>query len=300
MVPYMKAKKPRGIYKRGNIYWIMYADKYGVMHYESTKSTNRNDAEILLLQRRTTIKEGKEINKPVKHTFQELIAEYTIWAERQRGFIRKQRIMKQLSLKFHNQDLSKFNTHQLEQFQTERLNKGNKPATVNRLMATFSHMFTKANDWGWIEDSVLRNVRKAKKLPENNKRLKYLSPEEINTLLNFCDKNLRPIVATAINTGMRKSNILNLTWEQIDLRNGFILLDMTKNGERHEVPINDTLRSTLQSVPRRFGIPYVFINPETDKHTRISRRALKQPVIAQDCMISDSMTSDMHTPHFWL
>jgi integrase len=54
---------------------------------------------------------------------------------------------------------------------------------------------------------------------------------------------------------MRKGNILNLKWEQVDLKNGFILLDITKNGERHEIPINNTLWATLLSLQRRLDIP---------------------------------------------
>ena len=43
-----------------------------------------------------------------------------------------------------------------------------------------------------------------------------------------------------------KAEILNLKWEQLDLKHGFILLDVTKSGERREIPINDTLMRTLQ------------------------------------------------------
>jgi integrase len=40
---------------------------------------------------------------------------------------------------------------------------------------------------------------------------------------------------------------------------------MTKNGERREIPINDTLRATLTGLTRRLDIPYVFYNPITGK-----------------------------------
>jgi len=64
---------------------------------------------------------------------------------------------------------------------------------------------------------------------------------------------------------MRKGNILNLKWEQVDLKHGFILLDVTKNGERHEIPINNTLRATLLSLQRRLDIPYCFYDKATGK-----------------------------------
>lgn len=62
---------------------------------------------------------------------------------------------------------------------------------------------------------------------------------------------------------MRRGEILSLKWENVDLKHGFILLDKTKNGERREIPINDTLRSTLEGLPRRLDGGYVFYDPST-------------------------------------
>jgi integrase len=110
-------------------------------------------------------------------------------------------------------------------------------------------------------------VRKVKLLQENNKRLRYLSREQCQALINACDAHARPIVVMALNTGMRKGEILKLKWENVDLQNNFILLnqDQTKNAERKEIPINSTLRESLKSVTRRLDIPYVFYNPKTEK-----------------------------------
>jgi integrase len=99
----------------------------------------------------------------------------------------------------------------------------NKPATINNLMRTLKHAFTKAADWNWISDETLKQVRKVKLLQENNRRLRYLSKEECHVLINTCSDHLKPIVITAINTGMRKSEILSLKWPQVDLKHGFIL-----------------------------------------------------------------------------
>jgi len=60
---------------------------------------------------------------------------------------------------------------------------------------------------------------------------------------------------------MRKEEILSLEWENhIDLRHGFILLDVTKNGERRQIPITPMLRGTLQGIVRRVVVPYVFVD----------------------------------------
>lgn len=47
-----------------------------------------------------------------------------------------------------------------EQYQTDKPNMGNKPATANRLIATLFHMFTKAVEWDMVEEELLKRMRK--------------------------------------------------------------------------------------------------------------------------------------------
>jgi integrase len=174
-----------------------------------------------------------------------------------------------------------FNTRLIERYQTDRLQEGrktikikvdngciekhipNKPATINRHIATIKHMFTKAVEWDMVEEETLKRIRKSKLLEENNRRLRYLYKEECQALVNACSNHLTPIVITALNTGMRRGEILSLKWENVDLNHGFILQDKTKNGKRREMPINDTLRATLTGIQRRLDVPYVFYDPST-------------------------------------
>jgi len=58
---------------------------------------------------------------------------------------------------------------------------------------------------------------------------------------------------------------LNLTWDHVDLKHGFILLNVTKNDERREIPINKTLRETLTGLTRRLDVPFLFFDPATGK-----------------------------------
>jgi integrase len=75
---------------------------------------------------------------------------------------------------------------------------------------------------------------------------------------------------------MRKGEILNLKWDNVDLKHGFILLDVTKNGDRREIPINETLRFTLQDMTRRLDAPYVFYDVDTGNPSRTSSGHLKR------------------------
>jgi integrase len=252
----------RGLYKRGRIWWVCYKSIDERVVRVSTEKADHDEAVDFLLKRKAEVKAGiePEHKNITNYIFNELVAEYIKWAERQKCFKSKIYLINQLAEAYGSLPLRRFNSMLLEQYQTERLNKGNKPATANRLIATISHMFTKAVEWDMVEEEILKRIRKVKMLPENNKRLRYLSKDECQTLIKTCQGNTKAIVITALNTGMRKGEILSLRWDNLDLKHGFILLnqDQTKNSERREIPINDTLRGVLQGITRRLDIPYVF------------------------------------------
>ncbi|OGP12917.1 MAG: hypothetical protein A2052_02090 [Deltaproteobacteria bacterium GWA2_54_12] len=266
--------KAKGLYKRGNVWWIRYAGLDGKIRFESGGESFRG-AQDLLTDRKKEIKEGKEPipkKRIANHLFKELSEHYKTWGEgRQKGFVTKRYHIAQLDELFGNIPLRAFATRFVEEWQTKRM-ADNKPATVNRLLATLKHMFTKAVEWEMVDEDTLKRVRRVKLLSENNRRLRYLSKEECKALINACSPHVRPIVITALNTGMRKEEILSLEWEKhIDLRHSFILLDKTKNGERREVPINNTLREVLQGIVRRIDSPYVFIDGEGKRFKDVKR-----------------------------
>jgi integrase len=258
----------KGLYKRGKVWWLRYSDGFGKVVRESSKTTNFKEALVKLEDQRKAIRDGKEpdpIKRIPNYTFSQLAEEYIKWCERQRSFRSKRGFILQLVETFGNIPLKHFTTKLLEQYQTERLQKGNKPATANRLIATLKHCIHKGYQWEMLSEETLKRIRQVKLLEENNRRLRYLSKEECQSLINTCHGNTKDIVITAVNTGMRKGEILGLTWDNVDLKHGFILLHMTKNGERREIPINDTLRSVFQSITRRLDIPYVFYDSVTGK-----------------------------------
>ncbi len=256
----------KGIYKRGNVWWIRYAGPDGRIRFESSNSKTFKEAQVMLNDRRKEVDEGKEpipLKKIANHSFKELAEHYLLWAVRQKAFRSKKGFVEQLMNTFANCPLRRFTTMAVEEYQTKVITKGNTPATANRHLATLKHMFTKAVEWEMVEEESLKRVQKVKLLAENNKRLRYLSKEECNSLINQCLPHLKPIVKTALNTGMRKGEILSLEWEKnVDLKHGFILLSDTKNGERREIPINLTMRETLQRLVRRIDSPYVFVDGE--------------------------------------
>lgn len=136
------------------------------------------------------------------------------------------------------------------------------PATVVRYLAALSHSFTIAvNEWEWVDLNPVSKVRKPK---EPRGRVRYLKPQERKKLLKICSesksRHLYPVVVLALSTGMRQSEILNLTWSDLDFRRQRITLENTKNGEIRVVPLVGHAKETLQQLSkvRRIDTDLIF------------------------------------------
>jgi integrase len=116
-------------------------------------------------------------------------------------------------------------------------------------------MFKRAITWGKALENPATHLRP---LRTNNRRLRYLSHEEIGRLLSAADEMLCPMVLVALHTGLRRGEQFSLTWQDIDFRLGVLRVLHTKNGERREIPMSRTLRDTLERLPRRLGSDHVF------------------------------------------
>ena len=200
---------------------IIYAKRYSEL-LEELKGKNR-------LETYLAVQEQKE--KERGYLFEELAKRYVEFIQgRLKSCYNLKGFIKKLSERFKNRYLDSFTMQDLELLQNDYIKRGLSIAYANRLTATLKRMFTKAADWEMINEGVLKRVWKAKQLKGETKRLKYLTEEEAQRLINNSDRFLKPIVIIALNTGMRKSEILKLTWDRVDLKNRIILLDKTKNG----------------------------------------------------------------------
>ena len=157
---------------------------------------------------------------------------------------------------FKGKYLFEITSQMIEKYKATRLEKV-APATVNRELACLKHMFTKAIDWGFVKANPAKGVKRLKEPPG---RLRYLKTEEVEALLRACSDNIRPIVVIALNTGMRKSEILNLKWSDVDLKNLKITVINAKNNESRMIPINQTLYQELLELSQKANGEYVFSN----------------------------------------
>ena len=128
--------------------------------------------------------------------------------------------------------------------------------TINHELICLSHIFRMAVRWGYVNQNPVSSVEKlkvAKRFP------RYLSLEEIDRLLYACrGMYIYPIVMTAIHTGMRKSELLNLWWSDVDFENREISIQPkkdwhTKNYRSRKAYMTPVLYETLRE-HRRFHV----------------------------------------------
>jgi integrase len=164
-----------------------------------------------------------------------------------------------------------------ERLLAERTKRGKlrSPSTVVRYLAVLSHAFSVAlREWDWVSDNPLRKVSKPK---EPRGRVRFLDDGERDRLLHACRASdnalLYPIVVLAIATGMRRGELMHLSWRQIDFTRNTITLHETKNGERHAVPLVGLARELIHQLhlTRRSDTDLIFPSAKFAKPVDITR-----------------------------
>lgn len=122
------------------------------------------------------------------------------------------------------------------------------PSTVVRYIAALSHVFTIGiKEFGWLESSPVSKIKKPR---EPSGRVRFLSDEERQQLLTACKNSYSPflyiVVVLAISTGMRQSEIMHLTWQQVDLQRRQIILEKTKNKTCRTIPLANLALDLLE------------------------------------------------------
>lgn len=208
------------------------------------------DARKWIQDTESAIREGRyfKTSEAKKHTVKELIERYTkeILPRKPKSIIDQQ-----IQLAWWKDNMGSFLLSDIAsilivEYRSKLLSEPSKRgdikrsnSTANRYCAVLSHCFTTAvKEWGWMQENPFLKI---KKLPEPRGRVRFLSNEEREKLLQACQESQNPflyiLVVLAISTGARKMEIASLKWKDVDLQRGLITLHDTKNGERRALPL---------------------------------------------------------------
>jgi len=158
--------------------------------------------------------------------------------------------------------LSDINAWEIEKWRNKRLAEGIKAATTNRQINTIKGCLSRAVEWGVIDS---HDLRKVKTLTVDNSKVRYLSKDEETRLRESLKSReadfLEVIVLVAMNTGMRKGELLLLEWSHIDFENKILTVDFqnAKSGSTRHLPLNTQAFNTLKQWQQQTGgIGFVF------------------------------------------
>ena len=166
----------------------------------------------------------------------------------------------------------------VERRRAEMMKEMRSNATINRRFTTLKSAMSRAVEWELIEK---HDLNKVKKLRVDNSRVRYLSFEEEEALKRalhardyrikkdrengnkhrrqrgyplladlssqtFVD-HIEPLIILAMNTGMRKGELLSLTWADINFEREFVTVkaDNAKSGKARHIPLNQKAKSAL-------------------------------------------------------
>ena len=175
--------------------------------------------------------------------------------------------IKTLKQYFGDKELINYSSKDIDDYKSFRMQTV-KPATVNRELSTLRHLFNLAKRWKkFFGDNP---VSVSGLLREDNLRKRVLLLDEEARFLECSAQHLRPIIMTALYTGLRKSEILSLVWKNVDFNNNIIIIPSFNNKSKKEktVPLSSILRKLLLELKLKNSSvsEYVFLD---DKESNI-------------------------------
>ena len=241
-----------GVYTRGDRegYWISWIDAQGRRRFRKTNAQSLTQARTARASELVRVEQAKLLGfaPPGRDSFEDLAARYLSYQKARltaKAYEREKGIVGNRLKPFFAVKVAALRRVDVQRYVTARSGKAS-PYSVQKELNALKHMLRLAVEWEIIPVNPAQGI-KTPKAPAG--RVRYLQPTELRTLLEASPEWLRPIVAMAALTGMRRGEILGLRWLDVDMVNHRVLLPQTKNGEGRIVYLNESASAVVRSLP---------------------------------------------------
>lgn len=185
---------------------------------------------------------------------------------------RESGLLKNHLIPYYSGQLANIRREKVQSYVTKRLGEAS-PYTVQKELNTLKHMLTLAKEWELIPVNPAEDVKGPKTPPG---RVRYLQPTELIELLHASPEWIRPIIILAVATGMRRGEIVGLTWSMYDSTSESFFIPLTKNNESKVVYLNKIGQVGLGLIERREDTDKLFPELSAGQVSNAFSRACKK------------------------
>jgi excisionase family DNA binding protein len=166
---------------------------------------------------------------------------------------------------FKDRLIQSITSQDIERYKAHRKADGVKLTTVNKCVQILSKVFNCGIVWGYSGQNPVKGVKKFSEEPFRRKRVLNIDEEE--RLFDVMTQSyLGSMVKIFLYSGLRRKELFQLTWEDVDFKNRKLFIRETKTLKNRYVPMNDTVCGELKGLHQsRKGQDLVFVNPKTGK-----------------------------------
>jgi len=244
------------LFKRGNI-WHAYVSIDGTRYHKSTGTSNRRQAEAILRQFHDELNERRHRlpNLKPEMTFGELAA-FFIGSGMGTSYSLDR--LKHLLPFFAEMLVMNINTSAIRKYRQERnQERALTAATVNRDLSVLRRILYWGVEEGYLASNPLGRLRMER---ERRTKRSVMSFREEQLLLRAAPEHLQRIIFCALQTGMRRGEILSQRWEDVDLDNRILHVSHSKTpeGEAREIPLTDCLYELLRAIRQHRGPVFTY------------------------------------------
>jgi integrase len=176
-----------------------------------------------------------------------------------RSFKRDELSVRILLRYFRGKTMSSISSASIEDYIHYRKASGVSNSTINRELACLKRMYNLAIRWKEVR---INPVTEIDFLEEPPGRTRFLSLKEAKRLIEKASEPIKPIIITALNTGMRLGEILSLRWSQVHIENmtdPAIEIIESKNNKKRFVPLNEDMIKLFNNIRSKNDSDHVFI-----------------------------------------
>lgn len=259
-----------GLFRRGEIWWMSFIYN-GRQIRKSTETDDKKLAKRIFEKIKGQIAEGKWFERlpGEDYTFKEIMDRYLEECSSAKGSTDRDKIsLKHLLPFFGDKIVTHILPRDVSEYKALRRKEGASPATINRELALMKHCFNVARrEWEYVRDNPVSMVSMEKEPPPRDR---WLTREEGSKLLACSAAWLHRMIVFSVETGLRRGELLNLRWSDVQLQVKVIVVWGAKTKERRSVPLSQRAFQVLQTI-RKMGETgeFVFTNSQSKEQVNV-------------------------------